>query len=106
MRLLIIQQYTLEPSGVPSHMLELKIGAPISFLRNLHPPSLCNGTRLCIKKLMPNIMKTQLSLNMPQVRKFSFLESRSSLRIDLPFRKGILRDNDFINFWSVPKMPL
>ncbi|GBN57733.1 hypothetical protein AVEN_255020-1 [Araneus ventricosus] len=47
---------TLEPPGVPSHTLELKIGAPIIFLRNLHPPSLCNGTRFCIKKLMPNII--------------------------------------------------
>ncbi|GBL74089.1 hypothetical protein AVEN_230989-1 [Araneus ventricosus] len=46
---------TLEPSGVPSHTLELNIGAPIMLLRNLHPLSLCNGTRLCIKKLMPNI---------------------------------------------------
>ncbi|GBN52327.1 hypothetical protein AVEN_161645-1 [Araneus ventricosus] len=48
---------TLEPSGVPSHILELKIGAPIMLLRILHPPSLCNGTRLCIEKLMPNIIE-------------------------------------------------
>ncbi|GBO23307.1 hypothetical protein AVEN_233949-1 [Araneus ventricosus] len=47
---------TLEPPGVPSHTLELKIEGPIILLRNLHPPSLCNGTRLCIKKLMPNII--------------------------------------------------
>ncbi|GBM26089.1 hypothetical protein AVEN_12848-1 [Araneus ventricosus] len=47
---------TFKTSGVPSHTLELKIGAQIMFLRNLHPPSLCNGTRLCIKKLMPNII--------------------------------------------------
>ncbi|GBM74537.1 hypothetical protein AVEN_126587-1 [Araneus ventricosus] len=26
-------------------------------LRNLHPPSLCNGTRFCIKKLMQNIIE-------------------------------------------------
>ncbi|GBM06759.1 hypothetical protein AVEN_63002-1 [Araneus ventricosus] len=50
----------LETPGVPLHTLELKIGEPIILLRNLHPPSLCNGTRLCIKKLMPNIIKATI----------------------------------------------
>ncbi|GBN51357.1 hypothetical protein AVEN_271408-1 [Araneus ventricosus] len=31
-----------------------------TLLRNLHPPSLCNGTRLCIKKLMPNIIEATI----------------------------------------------
>ncbi|GBN61618.1 hypothetical protein AVEN_62135-1 [Araneus ventricosus] len=48
---------TLGPFGVSSHILELKIGASITLLRNLHPHTLCNGTRLCIKKLMPNIIE-------------------------------------------------
>ncbi|GBN15667.1 hypothetical protein AVEN_55911-1 [Araneus ventricosus] len=49
---------TLVPPGVPSNTLQLRIGAPIILLRNLHPPpSLCNGTRLCIKKLMTNIIE-------------------------------------------------
>ncbi|GBN26053.1 hypothetical protein AVEN_122812-1 [Araneus ventricosus] len=51
---------TLEPSGVPSHTLELKVGAPIMLLRNLHPPSLYNGTRLCIEKQMPNIIEATI----------------------------------------------
>ncbi|GBN59859.1 hypothetical protein AVEN_7896-1 [Araneus ventricosus] len=51
---------TLEPSGVLSHTLELKIGAPIMLFRNLHPSSLCNGTRLCVKKLMPNIIEATI----------------------------------------------
>lgn len=38
---------TLNPPGIPSHVLELKIGAPIVLLRNLHPPTLFNGTQLC-----------------------------------------------------------
>ncbi|GBN09153.1 hypothetical protein AVEN_240524-1 [Araneus ventricosus] len=53
---------TLEPSGVPSHTSKLKIGAPIILLRNLHPPSLCSGTRLCIKKLMPNVVEATIMI--------------------------------------------
>ncbi|GBN46016.1 hypothetical protein AVEN_131236-1 [Araneus ventricosus] len=51
---------TLEPPGVHSHILKLKIGAPIMLLRNLHPPSLSIGTRFCIKKLMPNIIEATI----------------------------------------------
>ncbi|GBM77961.1 hypothetical protein AVEN_169892-1 [Araneus ventricosus] len=51
---------TLEPPGVPSHTLELKIVKPIIRIRNLHPPSLCNATRLCIKKLMLSIIEAPI----------------------------------------------
>ncbi len=40
---------TLEVSGMPSHKLSLKIGAPVILLRNLDPLArLCNGTRLIV----------------------------------------------------------
>jgi ATP-dependent DNA helicase PIF1 len=40
---------TLEVSGMPSHKLSFKIGAPVMLLRNLDPlAGLCNGTRLII----------------------------------------------------------
>ncbi|XP_065672162.1 uncharacterized protein LOC136089986 [Hydra vulgaris] len=46
---------SLERSGMPSHQLKFKVGAPIILLRNLDAPKLCNGTRLGIKKTMPHV---------------------------------------------------
>ncbi|XP_026432467.1 ATP-dependent DNA helicase PIF1-like [Papaver somniferum] len=43
------------PGGLPSHILKLKIGAPIMLLRNVDAKNgLCNGTRLIIKEFFPN----------------------------------------------------
>jgi hypothetical protein len=48
---------SIEISGLPSHELILKIGTPIMLLRNLDPPTLCNGTRVCVKNLWPNVIE-------------------------------------------------
>jgi hypothetical protein len=45
---------SLEPSGMPSHNLFLKVGSPIVLLRNLDAP------RLCVKSLMPLVIEATI----------------------------------------------
>lgn len=47
---------SLEPSGLPPHILTLKIGSTIMILRNIDPPFLCNGTRVVITNLRYNLI--------------------------------------------------
>lgn len=47
---------SLEPSGMPQHTLNLKVGSMIMMIRNLNPPILCNGTRLIVTKLSKHLI--------------------------------------------------
>lgn len=47
---------TLNPPGCSTHVLELKVGVPIMLLRNINPPKMVNGTRLCVDKLLTNVI--------------------------------------------------
>jgi ATP-dependent DNA helicase PIF1 len=52
---------TLEISGMPSHKLSFKIGAPVMLLRNLDPSAgLCNGTRLIIRRFTMRIVEAEI----------------------------------------------
>jgi hypothetical protein len=48
---------SLDIPELPPHILKLKIGSIVILLRNIDPPRLCNGTRLKISQLKPNIIE-------------------------------------------------
>ncbi|KAL6501224.1 hypothetical protein OROHE_024871 [Orobanche hederae] len=78
---------SISASGVPSHILNLKIGVPIMLMRNIdHSSGLCNGTRLIISRLGEHIIEARV-LNGISAGK-EFLIPRLSLTpsdIRLPF---------------------
>jgi len=49
----------LQPSGMPPHKLDLKVGAIIMLCRNLRH-ALCNGTRLIAKELKPHVVVAEV----------------------------------------------
>ena len=52
---------SLEISGLPLHLLLLKVAAPIIILRSLDPPKVTNGTRCVITKLSANTIEAKIS---------------------------------------------
>ena len=49
-----------QPSGIPSHVINLKVSAPIMLLCNLDAPRLCKETRLIVKALMLNVIQATI----------------------------------------------
>lgn len=53
---------TVVSSGIPSHQLKLKRGCPVSIMRNLEPPVLCNGTRCRVVEMRRNLIEVEVAV--------------------------------------------
>lgn len=59
---------------IPPHEFNLNIGF-VMLLRNINPSQgLCNGTRLIVKRLMPNVINADIITGNTKGRKISFHE--------------------------------
>jgi len=76
---------TLEVSGMPSHKLLLKIGAPVILLRNLDPLAwLCNGTRLIVRQFTMRVVEVEIITekgvgNVAFIPRIKFISDNSGL---------------------------
>jgi ATP-dependent DNA helicase PIF1 len=85
---------SLNITGLPPHMLILKVGAPVILLRNIDfERGLCNGTRLIVLSMGPRLLKLQV-MNGTHAKSITYLP-----RIDLITAPGtmpfILRRRQF-----------
>ena len=48
----------LELTGMPTHILKLKVGSLIMVLRSIEPPKTTNGTRCVATRLHQNLMRS------------------------------------------------
>ena len=56
-----IFQVPFTPSEMPPHELILKVGSVVMLMRNMSiKHGLCNGTRLVVKKMMPNVLDCEI----------------------------------------------
>jgi ATP-dependent DNA helicase PIF1 len=52
---------SLRTSGLPNHLIKLKIGTPIMLMRNLdQAEGLCNGTRMIVTKMADHVIEAQI----------------------------------------------
>ena len=79
---------SLNPSGFPPFMLELKVGCPIMLLRNIAPKDgLCNGTRLMVVRCGVRVIEARI-LNGDKSGDLVFIPriSLSPTTSELPFQ--------------------
>jgi hypothetical protein len=88
---------TLEVSGMPSHKLSFKIGAPVILLCNLDPlAGLCNGTRLIIRRFTMRVVEVKIIIgkwagNVAFIPRIKFISDNNGLPLTFARKQFPLR---------------
>ncbi|XP_057478763.1 uncharacterized protein LOC130766080 [Actinidia eriantha] len=88
---------SLNPPGLPSFKIELKVGCPIMLLRNIAPnDGLCNGTRLMVVRCASRIIEAQILIgdkrgNLVFIPRISLAPSSSEFRFRMTRRQFPVR---------------
>ncbi|KAF0310225.1 hypothetical protein FJT64_018735 [Amphibalanus amphitrite] len=53
----------IDVSGMPSHRLQVKVGAPVVLMRNLDAPRVVNGTLCTVLRAAPNVLELRIAIN-------------------------------------------
>ena len=53
---------SIEVSGLPQHILSLKVGMPVMLFRSIKPPELMNGTRCIIHSCNRNTVEVEIAV--------------------------------------------
>ncbi|XP_043211412.1 uncharacterized protein LOC122375900, partial [Amphibalanus amphitrite] len=51
----------IDVSGMPSHRLQVKVGAPVVLMRNLDAPRVVNGTLCTVLRAAPNVLELRIA---------------------------------------------
>jgi len=80
---------TINSSGLPPHLLQLKKGQPIILLRNVCPAyGLCNGTRLICRNFFSRLIEAEIAIGpragqIVYIPRMPLVQSESQLPFDL-----------------------
>ena len=109
---------TLNISGLPPHILNLKVGIPIILIRYINPATgLCNGTILIIKQIFSRLIVAEISIEVNKgktvlIPRMALIPSDTELpfdfsRLQFPIRPSFCitinkaqgQTLDFVSIW-------
>ena len=82
----------IDVSGMPSHRIDVKVGAPVVLMRNLDAPRAVNGTLCTVQRAAPNVLELRIASGAGRgdtlfLPRLPLVVSAIDSGIDRPFRR-------------------